>query len=205
MAVSRSRRQAILEAMVRVAGSKGYIETSVADVVNEAGTSRTTFYRNFKDKHDCFLVAYEMATERIVSEIVAACDAERPWLERVRNGLSTVVELFADEPRLGRTVMVEGAVAGAAARRRYWATLSRVTPLLEAGAQPPPGLKPPANAGLMGTSAVAGLIFDELRKGGAGDLIKLLPDLTFAALVPYLGPRRAAGEMHSDATLPPSR
>lgn len=205
MAVTRSRREAILEAMVRVAGSKGYIATSVADVVDEAGASRTTFYRNFKDKHDCFLAAYEMATERIVDKVVEACDAEQPWLERVQNGLSTIVELFADEPRLARTVMVEGAVAGAAARRRYWATLSRLMPLLEAGAQPPPGLKPPANAGLMGTSAVAGLIFDELRKGREGDLIELLPDLTFAALVPYLGPRLAAGEMRGEAELRPSR
>ena len=37
---SESRRELILEAMIRVVGSKGYKETSVADVIEEAGTSR---------------------------------------------------------------------------------------------------------------------------------------------------------------------
>ncbi|MFP5389836.1 MAG: TetR/AcrR family transcriptional regulator, partial [Thermoleophilia bacterium] len=42
---SESRRDLILAAMIRVVGSKGYKETSVADVIEEAGTSRTTFYK----------------------------------------------------------------------------------------------------------------------------------------------------------------
>ena len=52
-----SRRDRILTAMIRVVGRKGYDATSVADVIAEADTSRTTFYKHFEDKHDCFLAA----------------------------------------------------------------------------------------------------------------------------------------------------
>ena len=55
--------------MIRVVGRKGYKETSVADVIEEAGTSRTTFYKYFDDKHDCFLAAYEMLVERVFDEV----------------------------------------------------------------------------------------------------------------------------------------
>ena len=55
--------------MIRVVGSKGYKATSVADVIEEAGTSRTTFYKHFEDKHECFLAAYDMLVERVFAEV----------------------------------------------------------------------------------------------------------------------------------------
>ena len=68
MAAPESRRELILEAMVRVVGRKGYKETSVADVIEEAETSRTTFYKHFEDKHDCFLAAYDMLVDRVFED-----------------------------------------------------------------------------------------------------------------------------------------
>src|SRR6478609_6501919 len=85
-AAVESRRQLILAAMIRVVGRIGYKETSVADVIEEAGTSRTTFYKYFEDKHDCFLAAYEMLVEQVFAEVVANCDGNQPWLERVETG-----------------------------------------------------------------------------------------------------------------------
>ncbi len=205
MAGGGSRRQAILEAMVHVAGSKGYVATSVADVLERAGASRTTFYRNFADKQTCFLAAYEMAAERVFSEVVAGCNTKRPWLERVRGGLATITELLFGELELGRTVVVEVAATGGAGRRLHGATLARFAALLDAGSEPTAGATPPANAGLMGVSAAAGLIFDELQQGERPASVELLPELVFAALLPYVGPREAAAEMRRGTANPPSR
>src|SRR6478752_5914676 len=90
MAATESRRDLILAAMIRVVGSKGYRETSVADVIEEAGTSRTTFYKHFEDKHECFLAAYDMLVEQVFAEVVANCNGEQSWLERVEKGLETI-------------------------------------------------------------------------------------------------------------------
>jgi len=195
MAGSETRRQAILEAMVRVVGRKGYKATSVADVIEEADVSRTTFYKHFEDKHECFLAAYDMVVERVLGEVIANCDAGQPWLERMRAGLSTVVEMFALDPELARTAIVEVAAAGADARQRHWSAITRFTEFLADGEQLADGRELPENIALMAAGAVSGLIFDELLTGRAERLPELLPDLLFAMLVPYIGPGAATEEM----------
>lgn len=192
---SESRRDLILAAMIRVVGSKGYKETSVADVIEETPTSRTTFYKYFEDKHDCFLAAYDMLVEQVFAEVVANCDGTEPWLQRVETGLSTIVKLFALDPQLARTAVVEVAAAGADARQRHWNAVSRFTAYLDGGRELAGGRELPENISLMSAGAVSGLIFDELLAGRAAQLQAMLPDLLFAMLVPYIGPRAAAEEM----------
>ncbi len=196
---TETRRRQILEAMVRVVGRKGYKDTSVADVIAEADVSRTTFYKHFEDKRECFLAAYEMATERILAAVIANCDAERDWLERVRTGLKTIVELFALDPELARTAIVEVAAAGADARALHWDAITRFTEFLGDGEQLAGDRELPDNIALMAGGAVSGLIFDELLTGRAERLPELLPDLLFALLVPYVGPAAATEEMRRAA------
>ena len=178
--------------MIRAAGSNGYLATSVADVLAEAGASRTTFYKHFGDKQECFLAAYDLAVERILGTAVSACEGKREWRERARAGLTGVVELFASDPALARTAILEAAAAGPEARRRHWTAIGRVAQLLEAERPATGHLPLPTHTALMAVGAVAGLIVDGLRDGPAADLPRLLPELEFALLVPFLGPRAAA-------------
>jgi AcrR family transcriptional regulator len=193
------RRQPILEAMIRVAGDKGYRATAVADVVANAHASRATFYKYFDDKQDCFLAAYELAAQRILAAAEAGCDPERRWQERVCGGLGAVVDLFVREPALARTAVVEVAAAGGAARRRHWAAIGKLAGLLENGRKGVQQPRLPPNTALMAVSGVAGLIFDELQTGQARELPRRLPELEFALLVPFVGPRAAAKGMNRDA------
>jgi AcrR family transcriptional regulator len=199
MAGSETRRQFILEAMVRVVGRKGYKATSVADVIEEANVSRTTFYKHFEDKHECFLAAYDLVVERVLHEVIVNCDGKQDWLVRVRIGLATIVEMFALDPELARTAIVEVAAAGADARRRHWNAITRFTEFLEDGKELADGRELPDNIALMAAGAVSGLIFDELLTGRAERLPELLPDLLFAMLVPYIGPGAATEEMRKAA------
>ena len=136
-----------------------------------------------------------MLVEQVFAEVVANCDGEQPWLERVETGLATIVELFALDPELARTAVVEVAAAGADARQRHWNAVARFTEYLEDGRELAGGRELPENISLMSAGAVSGLIFDELLAGRAAQLPALLPDLLFAMLVPYIGPRAAAEEM----------
>lgn len=199
MAGSETRRQLILEAMVQVVGRKGYKATSVANVIEEAGASRTTFYKHFDDKHECFLAAYDLVVERVLDEVIANCNGEQTWLERMRVGLATIVDMFALDPELARTAIVEVAAAGSDARQRHWNAISRFTEFLEDGEELAGGRELPDNIALMAAGAVSGLIFDELLTGRAERLPKLLPDLLFAMLVPYIGPGAATEEMRKAA------
>jgi AcrR family transcriptional regulator len=194
-----SRKDALLEAMVRVVGRKGYEPTSVADVIEEAGASRTTFYKHFDDKHDCFLAAYQAMVDEVFASIVAECDGEQPWVARVRKGLATLIEVFAREPELARTAVVEVTAAGADARKLHWDAMNRFKGYLDVGREAEPGRELPEQISLMAVGAVSGLIFDELVAGRAEQLPELMPDLLFAMLVPYLGPAAASEEMRRAA------
>jgi AcrR family transcriptional regulator len=199
MDATESRRELILAAMIRVVGRKGYRETSVADVIEEAGTSRSTFYKHFTDKHECFLAAYELLVERVFESVIANCNAEEAWLDKVRTGLGTIVELFSLDPDLARTAVVEVAAAGADARQLHWNAINRFTEYLEDGRELAGDRQLPDNIAVMATGAVSGLIFEELLTRGPDRLPELLPDLLFAMLVPYIGPSAAAEEMRKAA------
>jgi hypothetical protein len=43
------------------------------------------------------------------------------------------------------------------------------------------------------------MVFDEVRAGRGAELRRILPDLVFAVLMPYLGPEAAESEMRKIA------
>ena len=194
MATSETRRDLLLAAMIHVVGAKGYKATSVADVIEEAGVARATFYKYFEDKHECFLAAYDQVVEQVMAQVTADCDPGRPWLQRVETGLANLVQFLALDPELARMAVIEVAAAGGDARRRHWDAVANFTRYLEDG-RSPTDKDLPESTSLMSAGAVAGLIFDELLAGRAEQLPEMLPDLLFAMLVPYVGPHAAAEEM----------
>src|SRR6478609_1472319 len=106
-----------------------------------------------------------MLVEQVFAEVVANCDGSQTWLERVESGLATIVKLFALDPELARTAIVEVAAAGADARQRHWNAVARFTAYLEGGRELAAGRELPENISLMSAGAVSGLIFDELLAG----------------------------------------
>jgi len=194
--IARSQRERLLEAAVRIVAEKGYGATTVADLTREAGISRTTFYAMFKDKEACFLAAYDSVVDALVRRVTNAYEAEQRWPDRARAGLAALLDSLAEEPAIARLALVDVGAAGPAAQRRYRAALQRLTPLFEEGRDFAPGGRAlPANTSRMAIGAVAGLIADELAEGREEYLPKLLSDLLFATLMPYIGPAAAAREV----------
>lgn len=188
----------MLEAMVRVAAAKGYEATTVTDVIEVAGVSRATFYEMFEDKAACFLEAYDAVIDVLVAHVTSAFEAaaDEPWPERIAAGLGALVELLAAESDVARMAMVEVTTAGDEARGRYRAALARFTPFLEEGRDysRQSGELPPDTA-RFAIGGATSMIFDEIRAGRGPELKRILPDLLFAVLMPYLGPEEAENEM----------
>src|SRR5687768_18574853 len=64
--VEASQRTRLLEAVGRAVAERGYAAATIDDVVRRAGVSKKTFYEHFADKQDCFLAAYEAASEELL-------------------------------------------------------------------------------------------------------------------------------------------
>ena len=65
--VSEHQRERLLMAMAGVVAEKGYAATTVGDVITSAGVSRATFYEQFADKQECFLAAFDAASDRVLA------------------------------------------------------------------------------------------------------------------------------------------
>ena len=92
--------------------------------------------------------------------------------------------------------MVEVTAVGEDARSRYRGGAGRFTPFLEEGATVlRPGRRAAADTARFAIGGATSMIFDEIRAGRGPELRRILPDLLFAVLMPYLGPEAAEDEM----------
>jgi len=194
----RSQRERLLEAMIRVATAKGYEATTVTDVVEFAAVSQASFDELFDSKATCFLEAYDAVFDVLVAHVTAAFEAaaDEPWPARIAAALEALVGLLSVEADIARMAMVEVTAAGDEARARYRAALGRFTPFLEQGrAYSGRGEALPADTARFAVGGATSMIFDEVRAGRGAELKRILPDLVFAVLMPYLGPEAAEEEM----------
>ncbi len=70
--VSGDQRERLIDAMVRLAGARGYAATTVADVIGLAQVSRKTFYEHFPDREALLLAAFDTVAPTALEEARAA-------------------------------------------------------------------------------------------------------------------------------------
>ena len=194
----RSERERLLEAMVRVAAAKGYEATTVDDVLEAAAVDRATFDAMFASREACFLEAYDAVIDVLVAHVSTAYESTvgQPWPDRIAAALRALVDLLATEHDIARMAMVEVTAVGEDARIRYRAALGRFTYFLEEGRiVSPQADELPADTARFAIGGATSMIFDEVRAGRGPELRRLLPDLLFAVLMPYIGPEAAEDEM----------
>ena len=80
--VVSSQRTRMLQGMAEAMMEKGYVNTTVADVIKRAGVSRETFYQQFSSKADCFMTAFGSAAEVVLGTIETDVQLDRAELRR---------------------------------------------------------------------------------------------------------------------------
>jgi AcrR family transcriptional regulator len=106
----------MLAAMADAVAEKGYVRTSVADVIRRAGVSRETFYQQFTGKEACFRAAYSAAVDRIIGAVARAL-AEVPDdapAARFGRALAAYLDELRDDHALAHTFLIEVYAAGPA-------------------------------------------------------------------------------------------
>lgn len=117
--VQESQRGRIFLAMAAAMAEKGYVETSVADVLKRSGVGRESFYQLFTSKLDCFLQAFDAAGEMLLGRLEqAGSDADGPPLERFEHAFGEYLGVLADQPDLARVFLLEVYAAGPEAMQR---------------------------------------------------------------------------------------
>jgi AcrR family transcriptional regulator len=110
--VQARQRERLARAMGQSVSEQGYADTTIADVVRIARTSRTAFYKHFADKEECFLATYQQMTNvRIAASLDAAAQCEA-WDQKLDAGIATYFRWMAEHPEVAVTTVVEVHCAG---------------------------------------------------------------------------------------------
>lgn len=108
----------MLYALAEAMGTKGYVGTSVADVIRGAGVSRETFYQQFSSKQDCFIEAFDTAAEVLLPTLRQAGQTGGSAPDRLERLLAAYLDAMAGEPALARVFLIEVYAAGPEALMR---------------------------------------------------------------------------------------
>ena len=189
--VEASQRTRLLEAVGRAVAERGYAAATIDDVVRRAGVSKKTFYDHFADKEDCFLAAYEAASEQLLERVREAHAGEDDWLERTRAGITAYLRWLAAEPALARVFLIEVAAAGPVALERREALRDRYAELMRDRRGPATPPLPPEILHAV-VAAVDDVVVRHIREHGAEDLPALEPVLLYLQVALLAGPESAA-------------
>lgn len=190
--VARSQRTRIIYATAEVTMAKGYANTTVTDIVAQAGVARDVFYEHFTDKQHAFLEAQQHPTQHILDTCASSYFAAVDWPERVWSGLGKLIEMIASNPAISHLRLVECYAAGPAAIRRAEEITRSFAIFLEEGY----GYRPEARAlPRLCSEAITGAIFEVIQgrvaRGEVAELARQLPQLTYVVIAPFTGPTEA--------------
>ena len=127
----------LLDGLATSITERGYRETTVADIVRHARTSKRTFYDHFPSKEECFVELLSTNNEVLVEALRVAIDPEASWREQVRCAVSAYVHFIEANPAITLSWIRELPALGEGARPMLRRSFSRLaSTLVELSANP---------------------------------------------------------------------
>jgi AcrR family transcriptional regulator len=141
-------RQRLIDAMAASIEEKGYRDTTVADVVRIARTSRRSFYEHFDDRDACFLELFDATNDQMMEQVAAAVRPHEPLEEQVEQAVDAYIDNVTAQPVLYSSFVRELPGLGRVGADRNLAVVERfaqtLVALVESGrrAQPELSVRP---------------------------------------------------------------
>jgi AcrR family transcriptional regulator len=199
--VSEVQRVRILAAAIEIVSELGYGGMSTTAVISRAGVSRRTFYELFEDREDCCLAIFDEAVSRIAMVALSAYEREGCWREKVRAGLSALLQFIGDEPGLGSLVIVDALGAGPRVLQRRAQCLETLSKIVDQG-RSEVSIRDDSVTELQSVLTaenVVGTVFSVLHArmldADRRPPQELLSSLTAMIVLPYLGQTAATREL----------
>ncbi len=120
--VASNQRTRIAMAMLESIGEKGYVATTVSEVVSRAGVSRKAFYQHFANKEECFLATYDAIVEDGRHRVLHTFTDARGGSDRVETAIRALFSASMENPDALRMAVTEITAVGT---RRYRTTRAR--------------------------------------------------------------------------------
>jgi AcrR family transcriptional regulator len=192
-----SQRQRLLDAMVLCCAEKTFAGTTIADIVGTASVSRTTFYKHFDDKRDCFAVAVAVSIGQLQEVAEAAHRAGDPPPEAVRKSTLAFLDLMASRPAMAQLLSADAPAVDPTLVERYRELLLPALEGLWVRAAGGPVAKHSSPGLAFGRAQL--LIIHEIAAGRAARLPELQPEIVYLAVAPWAGHEEALAQARAAA------
>lgn len=187
-------RGRLLDGLAASIAERGYRDTTVADIVRHARTSKRTFYDRFATKEECFVELLRANNDALIARIRAAVDPEAEWDEQIRRAVGAYVDHISARPAITLSWIRELPALGAHATPLHRWAIDRLADMLIALTGSPgfrrsghtPLSRPLAVVLLGGLRELTALIFEDGRDVGE------LFDPAVAASTALLGGQRSS-------------
>jgi AcrR family transcriptional regulator len=186
------QRELLFEATVELVARRGYLNTSLDQIVTAAGVGYGAFYDLYAGKEDCFLAAFDRIVEEAAAAVEIAAAGEEEWPRQVAAALALLLALAVAEPARARIALVEIQAAGPAAYTHFQAAVERALPKLREGRDFNPvteGLSEALEDAILG--GVVWIVHQRLVKGELKEVGSLLEETIQLTLAPYVGEAEA--------------
>ncbi|HVY79047.1 MAG TPA: TetR/AcrR family transcriptional regulator [Solirubrobacterales bacterium] len=197
----KNQRERLFAAIVATVAEKGYEATRVEDLVELSGVSRSSFYRHFEDKEECFLAAISALVQPSLDVIEAGMAGEEEIdLGQAQKAFEALLGRIVAQPAAAKMCFVEVYAASggiAVVDSTMDAFEGLVARLLEQGGHA--GVPPEIVRALIG--GVQKVIHKRLYRGEEAELPELAPQLWEWIFLypPPPGPLRAGRRRHRQA------
>jgi AcrR family transcriptional regulator len=100
--VAQSQRERLFAATVGCVSENGYEATTVADLLELSGVSRSAFYEHFHDKEDCVLATFEAIVAKSMDLLREDLDGDGDLEARARAAFDSQLEQIAEQSAAAR-------------------------------------------------------------------------------------------------------
>ena len=181
----------LLDGLASSIGERGYRDSTVADIVRHARTSKRTFYEHFASKEECLIELLRRNNEDLIASIISAVDPEIAWQEQIRQAIGAYVDHIESRPAITLSWIREAPALGAVARPLHRLAMAHLTDMLVTltgspgfqRAQLTPISRPLALILLGGLRELTALFVED------GQDVRGIVDPAYAAATAILGPR----------------
>jgi AcrR family transcriptional regulator len=186
-------RHRLLDGLAVSIGERGYRDTTVADIVRHAKTSKRTFYEQFASKSECLIELLRRNNALLIESIRATVDPEAAWQDQIRQAAGAYVDHIASRPAITLSWIREAPALGAVAAPLHRLAMEQLTDMLVdltdspgfRRAHIPPISRPLALILLGGLRELTALFVEDGRD------VRGIVEPAIAASMAILGPRSA--------------
>jgi AcrR family transcriptional regulator len=123
-------RDRLIDGLATSIGERGYRDTTVADIVRHARTSKRTFYEQFASKEECLIELLRRNNEDLIAHIKASVDREADWQHQIRQAAEAYVDHIGSRPAITLSWIREAPALGIVARPLNRLAMEALTDML---------------------------------------------------------------------------